>query len=125
MVCYKLWPQTFELLKKYRSGTERVLLTESGKAYVRKELVSGKLVKADNIASNYTHLKKRLKFRKPLKLLRKTAATLLESHPNYGRFTSFFLGHAPQSVKDRHYAQPSHELFDEAITWLGQQLGLC
>jgi integrase len=125
VVCYKLWPQTFELLKKYRSGTERVLLTESGKAYVRKELVSGKLVKADNIASNYTHLKKRLKFRKPLKLLRKTAATLLESHPNYGRFTSFFLGHAPQSVKDRHYAQPSQELFDEAVTWLGQQLGLC
>jgi integrase len=125
VVCYKLWPLTFELLKKYRSGTERVLLTASGRAYVRKELVSGKLVKADNIASNYTHLKRRLKFRKPLKLLRKTVATLLESHPTYGRFTAFFLGHAPQSVKDRHYAQPSQELFDEAMTWLGQQLGLC
>jgi integrase len=125
VVCYKLWPQTFELLKKYRSGTERVLLTERGLAYLRKELVSGKLVKADNIASNYTHLKKRLKFRKPLKLLRKTAATVLESHATYGRFTAFFLGHAPQSVKDRHYAQPSQELFDEAMIWLGQHLGLC
>ena len=59
VVCNRLWPQTFELLKKYRSGTERVLLTESGLAYVRKELVSGKLVKADNIASNYTHLSHR------------------------------------------------------------------
>jgi hypothetical protein len=26
-VCYKLWPLTFYLLKHYRSGTERVLLT--------------------------------------------------------------------------------------------------
>ena len=125
LVCYKLWPLTFDLLKKYRSGTERVLLTESGRPFVRKEMVDGKLIKADNIASNYTHLKKRLKFRKPLKLLRKTAATLLESHPIYGRFTSYFLGHAPASVKDKHYAAPSQTLFDEALTWLGKELGQC
>jgi integrase len=123
VVCYPLWAQTFALLKKYRSGSEHVLLTESGRLFVRKELVRGKLVKADNIASNYTHLKRRLLFHKPLKLLRKTAATLLEAHPVYGRFTSVFLGHAPQGVKDRHYARPSQELFDEAVMWLGQQLG--
>jgi hypothetical protein len=122
-VCYKLWPVTFELLKQYRSGTERVLLTESGRPFVRKELVAGKLVKADGIASNYAHLKRRLRFRKPLKQLRKTVATLLESHPTYGRFTSLFLGHAPRSVKERNYAAPPQELFDEAVTWLGEQLG--
>src|SRR5262249_40534190 len=125
VVCYKLWPLTFDLLRQYRSGTERVLLTESGRPFVRKELVAGKLVKADNIASNYNQVKKRLKFRKPLKQLRKSAATLLESHPTYGRFTSHFLGHAPASVKERHYAAPSQDLFDEAVTWLGQQLGQC
>ena len=122
-VCYRLWPCTFQLLQQYRSGQDRVLLTESGRPYVRKEMVNGELVKADNIASNYTHLKRRLKFKKSLKLLRKTAATMLESHPIYGRFTSYFLGHAPQSMKDKHYAAPSQELFDEAVSWLGQQFG--
>ncbi len=78
VVNYPLWPATFELLKKYRSGAERVLLTESGKPYVRKELdASGKLVKADGFTSNYAHLKRRLKFTKPMKQLRKTGATLL------------------------------------------------
>jgi integrase len=122
-VCYKLWPLSFRLLQQYRTGGERVLLTESGLPYVRKELVAGKLVKADGIASNYAHLKRRLGFRRPLKQLRKTVATLLESHPTYGRFTSLFLGHAPRTIKERNYAAPSQELFDEAVTWLGQQLG--
>src|SRR5262245_11409394 len=42
VVNYKLWPQTFKLLKKYRSGTERVLLTERGLPYIRTELKGGK-----------------------------------------------------------------------------------
>jgi hypothetical protein len=124
-VTYRLWPLTFELLQKYRSGTERVLLTESGKPYVRKELAAGTLVKSDNIASNYAHLKRRLGFKKPLKQLRKTSASLLESHPVYGRLTTLFLGHSPRSLKDRHYAAPSQALLDEAVAWLGGQYGLC
>jgi integrase len=60
-VQYKLWATTFALLKKYRSGTPRVLLTDSGKAYVRKELhPDGKLKKADGFASSFIHLKNRL-----------------------------------------------------------------
>jgi integrase len=123
VVQYRLWRLTFDLLKKYRSGGERVLMTESGRPFVRKELVRGRLVKADGIASNYAHLKRRLRFRKPLKQLRKTVATMLDSHPVYGRLTSLFLGHAPRSVKDRNYAAPPQELFDEAVRWLGEQLG--
>jgi integrase len=122
-VNYKLWPSTFRLLQQYRSGTERVLLTESGKPFVRKELASGRMRKADGFASNYVHLKKRLKLKRSLKQLRKLGATLLESHPTYGRFVPYFLGHSPRSVSSRHYAAPSQALFDEAVTWLGQQLG--
>jgi integrase len=125
MVEYLLWPQTLALLKKYRSGTERVLLTESGKPYVRNEMIGGKLVKADGFTSNYKHLQRRLDFHKPMKLLRKTGATLLESHEVYGRFTGYFLGHSPRSMKDRSYAAPSQTLFDEAVLWLGQQLRQC
>lgn len=122
-VDYKLWPMTFHLLKQYRSGKEVALLTESGRPFVRKELVNGKLVKADNIASNFAHLKRRLKFKKPMKQLRKTAATMLESHEVYGRFVTHFLGHSPRTVAAKHYAAPSQTLFDEAVLWLGHQLG--
>jgi integrase len=127
-VCYKLWPLTFELLKQYRSGSERVLLTESGKPFVRKDLVEGKLVKADGFASNYAHLKKKLRkslpgFKRSLKQLRKLGASLLEGHKDHGRFVSYFLGHSPRTVKDRHYAVPPQSLFDEAVAWLGEQLG--
>lgn len=123
VVTYRLWPLTFKLLKKYRSGAERVLLTESGLPYVRNEMVDGKLVKADGFTSNYAHLKRRLKFTKSMKLLRKTAATLLESHPAYGRLVPHFLGHSPRGVAAKHYASPSQALFDEAVLWLGKQLG--
>jgi integrase len=123
VVNYPVWSLTFELLKKYRSGGERVLLTESGKPYVRKELVNGKLVKADGFTSNFKHLQRRLKFTKPMKLLRKTGASLLESHEVYGRLVSMYLGHSPRSMKDKHYAAPSQALFDEAVKWLGRQLG--
>jgi integrase len=123
-VNYKLWPLTFELLKQYRSkDAEFVLLTESGRRWVDKRLVEGKLVKADNIASCYAWLKKRMGFRKPLKLIRKTSASLIESHKEYGRYKSHFLGHSPRSVADRHYAAPSQPLFDEVVAWLGREYG--
>jgi integrase len=123
-VNYKLWPVTFELLRKYRSGTPTVLLTESGRPFVRKELVQGRLIKSDNIRSNFAHVRNRVKFPKSLKLLRKTSATLLESHETYGRFTQHFLGHAPRTIAARHYAAPAQDLFDAAVDWLGQQYGV-
>ncbi len=123
-VNYKLWPLTFALLKKYRSGTDRVLLTESGQPYVRKEMRQGRYYHTDGFKSNYNHLQKRLGLPRCLKELRKTAATMLEKHKDYGRYTSYFLGHSPRTVADKHYATPSRELFDEAVLWLGRQLGM-
>ena len=123
-VCYKLWPLTWELLKKYRSGTERVLLTESGLAYVRKELKeNGRVSKADGFASNWVHLKKRLKIDRPLKQLRKLSSSLLDGHKEYGRYAQYFLGHSGRTVASKHYVIPSSEMFDEALAWLGQQVG--
>jgi len=123
-VCYKLWHLTFRLLQQYRSGSARVLLTENGLPYVRKELKeNGKLRKADGFASNFLHLKKRLKLNRSLKQLRKLGATLLDDHPNYGRYVPYFLGHSPKTVADKNYRRPSQAQFDEAVAWLGQQLG--
>ena len=59
---------------------------------------------------------------KPLKLLRKTAATKLGQNPTYGRFAQYFLGHAPTTMADKHYVAPSQDQFDEAVAWLGTQI---
>ncbi len=95
-VSYKLWPETFALLKEHRSGKENVLLTKSGRPYVRRALVDGKVTRADDLQSMFTRLAQKLGWKKPMKLLRKTGASLIESHPVYGRLTSLFLGHAPR-----------------------------
>jgi integrase len=126
-VDYKMWPATLELLRQYRSGGELVLLTESGNLWAYEVMLDGKMKSTDNIASNYTHLKRKLKGRgivaKPLKLIRKTSASLLGSHEVYGRFATHFLGHSPRSIADKHYVRPDQNLFDEAVAWLGKQYG--
>src|SRR5262249_15713265 len=124
-VNYKLWPKTFEFLKQFRSGGERVLLTRAGKPYVRQDLNDGHVTRSDIIAANYCKLRKKVNFKKSVKELRKTGASLLESHEVYGRFVGHYLGHSPKSMAERHYAAPAQALFDEAIEWLGSQLGLC
>jgi hypothetical protein len=99
-------------------------LTENGNRWVCKRLNGeGKLVKADNIASCYVWLKKRTGNSKPLKLLRKTSATLIDGHKEFGRYKGHFLGHSPRPLADRHYAAPSQKLFDKVVTWLGKQYG--
>ena len=124
VVNYNLWPLTFELLQKYRSGQDRVLLTERGQPFVRIHLnATGRQVKADGFASNFVHLKKRLKLTHPLKELRKLGASIIGTHKHYGPLVHYFLGHSPRTVADRHYVIPPPELFDEAVLWLGQQLG--
>jgi integrase len=123
-VCYKLWPQTFELLRQFRSGQDRVLLTTSGKPWVRARLNKGRLAAADAIHAAFIKLRQRLKFLGRLKELRKTGATLLESHKDYCRCTTIFLDHSPRSMKDKHYAAPPQDLIDSAIAWLGRELGL-
>jgi hypothetical protein len=125
VVNWKLWPVTFKLLKRHRSapGSERVLLTESGKPYLRVHLgAEGKQVKADGFASCFVHLKKRLQFDKPLKQVRKMSATVLESHKDYGRYKVHFLDQSPRLIADKHYSKPDQTLFDKAVSWLGKQL---
>jgi integrase len=125
-VSYPLWGRTFELLKEYRSGGELVLLNKAGKSQKWSEMTDGgKLRKSDSIAGYYNWLKRKKLggFKKPLKELRKTSASLLETRPEYRGFSTLFLGHAPQTIADRHYVRPPQDLFDQAVLWLGQQLG--
>jgi len=130
-VNYKLWPETLALLDRHRSGGEIVLLTESGKTWVYESHVGGRLKSTDNIASNYKWLKARIRkqegieFVRPLKLIRKTSATMLGGEGRYGLFLAqHFLGHSPRTVATRSYVAPPQALFDEAMMWLREQYGL-
>jgi hypothetical protein len=112
------------LLKKHgnRQG-DRVLLTKSGLPWVRDLLdETGKRKKVDAIKSNYAHLRKK-GFIRPMKLLRKTSATMIETIREYAPYSSHFLGHSPRSIKDRSYTAPNEALFDEILDWLGRQYG--
>ena len=122
---YPLWPGTRRLLGQFGiRGGDRVLLTESGRPWLRDVLkADGSRSKVDVIKSNYVHLQRKTNLSYPLKLFRKTSATIIESHEHYGRYVGHFLGHAPRSLADRHYAAPSPELFDKIVLWLGKQYG--
>jgi integrase len=126
VVNYKLWPETFRLLKKYgnRKG-EHVLLNSRGLPLRRwEEAPNGKTRNANGVLKAWQRLIDATGVRKPLKLLRKTSATALASHATYGQFAFLFLGHAPQTTAEKHYVRVPQDLFDEAITWLGQHFGI-
>lgn len=125
-VTYNLWKETFGLLQQHRAKEGEFALTNQDGGCLKVEMLNqdGKLHKIDNVRSAFNRLSRATKIIKPLKLLRKTSATLLRSNRLFSGVENLFLGHAPRSMSDRHYAQTPQELFDEAIAWLGKQYGV-
>ncbi len=118
-VTYRLWPQTVKLLRKHQSSHPELFLTNIRcNALVETRFEGGEVRRKDMIVQQW----RRAKVPIPLKAFRSIAATLIESHEIYGRCTSYFLGHSPKSIKDRHYAAPPQQLFDQALDWLGEHL---
>jgi integrase len=117
---YKLWPETFRLLKKHRSGEKFVLLSSTGKQLVTKvKDENGKTQKNDHIHQIWKRWcnAKGLKF-PPLKCLRKTGGNALKNRCGYG-VGEHYLGHAPRTIGEKHYFQPPTQLeFDAAVAWL-------
>lgn len=127
VVDYLLWSETFRMLKEYRASesTDRVLLNANGSPiWTETNEDGGKFRKSDNIKSAFDRLRKNTGINKPPKSLKKTSATLLRNNKGFSGLVSLFLGHAPRSMADRHYAGVPRELLDEAVTWLGQEYGL-
>jgi integrase len=125
-VTYPLWPATAALLEERgRRDGPTVLCCRGGQPLKRTWINDqGKLSKVDAIGRNYQRLLRRIGLRNvPLKLIRKTSASLLESHGEYGRYAPLFLGHAPRSIAARHYVVPSQDRFDDAVLWLGTLYG--
>jgi integrase len=123
VVTYKLWPETMELLRKFRSDdTELVLTTERGRPLVFYGVFEGKLERYDTIQSAYSRLTERVEIDKPLKVLRKTSSSALEEHATYGRYAQYFLAQSPGTVAERHYIKPSEKQFFAALDWLRKKL---
>jgi integrase len=123
-VQWRLWPDTLALLRNHRStDLTLALTTNTGRTWVEETIVNGMLKSRDGIQSNFRHLQKRLHIDKPLKVFRKTSASMLDTHSSYGRYAQHFLGHAPDSVAARHYVTPSQAQFEDAVQWLGEQFG--
>ena len=125
-VTYVLWPETFSLLKRHRSeSTEHVLLTRDGLPLLGEEIrPDKKLRKRDSVRLAIRHLSKQSKIDFTMKHFKKTSASLLRDEPRFSSLENLFLGHAPSSMADRHYTTAPQRLFDEAIGWLGDKLGV-
>lgn len=135
VVCYQLWPETLALLNTYpRTHSEFVLASKAGTPLWRTELRDGKNIRVDLVSVQWRRGRGEKRASKPpitLKALRSVSATLLENHavqlPSgekvnpYASCVALFLGHAPATIKDRHYAAPPQELFDDALRWLRGQ----
>ena len=128
VVTYRLWPETFALLKKHLAkDVELALTTDEGKPLVRYWLEEGEMRRYDVIQSAWSRLAGKLgerKIRLGMKHLRETSASLLGQHPQYKFYANHFLADSPRTVADRHYVIPSDEEFFQALEWLrGQVLG--
>jgi integrase len=123
VVTYKLWPESFALLKQFRSTGERVLTTEGGKPLVDSWIEGEDRVRRyDTIQSAWNRLIAKMgKPRLAMKHLRKTSATILSQHPLYKYFATYFLAHSPKGVAERSYVIPNDAEFFEALDWLRLQ----
>ena len=132
VVKYKLWPETLDLLKKYRAKGERplndrgmkvVLTTDEGKLLSRiwmekDESGSEKQRRYDTIQSAANTMFDSVGFKKPLKLFRKTSASHLASHKDYKYYVDYFLANSPKGIAQRHYINPTDDEFFAALDWL-------
>jgi integrase len=126
-VNYKLWEETFALLKNHRSDHPTlVLVNRNGSPLRRRGFgADGKTQNVDNIKKVYERVCNRSHIPcRPLKTIRKTGSSKLEEHDVFGRFSQYYLGQAPQTVAESRYARPSEEQFDRALKWLGEQFDL-
>ena len=125
VVDYRLWPETFALLRQHRSkDPERVLLNaRGGPLKIEERTKSGKLRKSDSIRTAYMRVCRKLKIAEPktLKIMRKTSSSLVATRTDNDT-AGYFLGHAPKTTAEKHYLAPSREQFDAVIDWLRDEL---
>jgi integrase len=123
VVCYKLWPETFDLLKKYRSDKDAVLVTKTGKPWIQSSYDGGEEYQhSDSIGSCFKSVCAKTGLSVTPKNLRTVASTRLGAHPQYKFYAQYFLGQSPKTIADKHYVKPNDSEFFEALDWLRSDL---
>jgi integrase len=120
IVSWKLWDSTRKLLDLYAQKTgDHLLLTSTGRPWVRDELVGGKRRKCDSIVGVY---RQQIRHPVPLRRLRQTSGDLIRK-----KFTKHvadhFLAHGQDLVDQAYFSRDQAEL-DAAVEWLGKEYGL-
>lgn len=126
-VSFPIWRSTLKLLQSFHTKKGDYVLTNEDGGQLKTERITddGKYTKTDNIAVAYYRLCKRLKIKQqPLKLIRKTSATLLRNSDQYSQFAVLFLGHSPRGIAETHYFGDAGVSFSDAIRWLAKQYGV-
>ena len=138
-VCYKLWPETKELLdreiddrKKYPQCPESAncLLVNRNGNLLWKEYVNDaeKPCKSDSICNSFKRLIGKLRKNDSgfpaisYKLFRKTVATLIGNKPEFRSLDWMWLGHAPKTIAGQHYVASADTVLDECIAWIHDQI---
>ena len=124
VVNYKLWPDTFRLLKQYRSSHPTLaLVNDRGNPLRQLALKDGdKLRTNDSIRKALLVAYRDMKIEQlPPKLFRKTSSTLIYNAKQFRGLDGLFLGHAPDSVATTNYNAVGDTILDEAIDYLAKQ----
>ncbi len=122
LVRYRLWSETFDLLKFYGNRTgDRVLLNEAGQPLRTMAFQDeGTGLKSGDAVRKAIQ---KITDRQP-KLFRKTSSTLLYNHKDFRGLADLFLGHSPKTVGERNYYKPGDDILGDAIAYLAEQYAL-
>ena len=119
-ISFQLWPETFSLLKKYRSGdNERVLLSENGTPLWQEKLTGkARSCKIDLVRQAWLQMQKKSGITITPKYLRKAGPNELNKHPQHKMFHYDLLGNVPEGIAAQHYIQFDQAGFAKALAWL-------
>lgn len=128
-VNWLLWRETWRLFQHYAKQEGACFQTETGGSMITQKPTT----RNDAIRSSYARLIAKLKrkkllpgkWHKTLKTFRKTGADILEKSPNleYAQYYNLYLS---SSVAKQHYLTSGKPVpsFDQAVIWLGKQIGV-
>jgi integrase len=127
VVRYVLWPETLELLERFRQQTGAVVLrnTTGGLWVSRVRGEDGKYKNNDAVGLRFNRLLEEIGIKdkgKSFKTLRATSASLLGNSDKYRPYGPLFLGHAPDGVFEGHYLQEDCRVLNEGVGWLRQKV---
>jgi integrase len=122
IVTYKLWDETWELLKSLPSKTGLVFTGKNGVPLYVITAATGDEpeTKKDMFSTQWNRIRPKPTI--PLGQFRKIGASTLKRKAIYRGFVDVFLANAPDGISDKHYAAEADEPFFEALEFIRSEL---